>query len=114
MTMVTPSRQLAGPRGASLSPLLGGALRSSTPPKAHPPPSAMTENLSSSSVLTGGLGSAAALSAAAFAAGVGPLLALAAGQGLTLVHGRAQLEHIRYTFMGQVGLCGAQRQLKLS
>ena len=35
-------------------------------------------------------------------------------QGLTLVHVRAQLEHIRDTFMGQVGLSGAQRQLKLS
>jgi hypothetical protein len=30
------------------------------------------------------------------------------------VHVRAQLEHIRDTFMGQVGLRGAQRQLKLS
>ena len=35
-------------------------------------------------------------------------------QGLTLVHVRAQLEHIRDTFMGQVGLRGAERQLKLS
>ena len=35
-------------------------------------------------------------------------------QGLTLVHVRAQLEHIRDTFMGQVGLCGAERQLKFS
>ena len=36
------------------------------------------------------------------------------GQGLTLVHVIAQLEHIRDTCMGQVGLRGAQRQLKLS
>jgi hypothetical protein len=36
------------------------------------------------------------------------------GQGLTVFHGRAQLEHIRDTFMGQAGLRGAQRQLKLS
>ena len=35
-------------------------------------------------------------------------------QGLTLVHVRAQLEHIRDTMMVQVGLRGAQRQLKLS
>jgi len=35
-------------------------------------------------------------------------------QGLTLVHIRAQLEHIRETFVGQVGSCGTQRQLTLS
>ena len=35
-------------------------------------------------------------------------------QGLTLVLVRAQLEHIRGTFMGQVGSRGTQRQLKLS
>jgi hypothetical protein len=35
-------------------------------------------------------------------------------QGLTLVHVRAQLEHIWDTFMGKVGLSGAQTQLKLS
>jgi len=35
-------------------------------------------------------------------------------QGLTLVHVGAQLEHIRDTPLGRVGLRGAQRQLRLS
>jgi len=39
---------------------------------------------------------------------------VANGKGLTLVHVRAELEHIRDTFMGPVGLRGAQRQRKVS
>jgi hypothetical protein len=43
-----------------------------------------------------------------------PSLSKGPRQGLTLVHVRAQLEHIWDTFMGQFGFRGAQRQLKLS
>jgi hypothetical protein len=56
----------------------------------------------------------AVASLASFSIIVATFGVLAAKQGLTLVHVTAQLEHIRDTFMGQVGLCGAQRQLKLS
>ena len=51
---------------------------------------------------------------AAAAASAAESAPAAAKQGLTLVHVEAQLEHIRDTFVGQVRLSGAHRQLKLS